>query len=926
MKYQRFFFILALFCHIINAGAQSSAKIVALKCENRINPVGIATPAPNLCWQIISEVRNYQQSAYRIMVSDDAKKLDSDRGTIWDSKKVVSGMSVMVSYNGPALQSAQKYYWKVMVWDAAGKSSGWSNAATFQMGLLKPDDWGKARWIGMEDLPESMRVVPGIHGNGDNLGHRALQRSIIPLIRKGFEVKSGIASATLFISGLGQYEVHINGAKIGNSFLSPGWTDYDKTVLYNSYDITSNLQLGANAIGAIVGNGFYTINRERYRKLVIAYGKPKLICKIRIVYTNGMSEDIDSGEDWKTYPSPITFTSIYSGEDYDARLEQPNWDLVSADETCWKNAQIVSVPKGILKPEMDYPVTINKVLDVKEVYKLADGKYVYDFGQNASGIVEIKVQGKKGQVVRLVPAELLTKDKEANQNATGRGYYYSYTLKGDGVEVWRPRFTYYGFRYVQVEGAVPDTAKIADGFAQMLDLKLLHNCNSSPSNGTFQCSNELFNRVMPLIDWAIRSNLQSVLSDCPHREKLGWLEQSFLMGASVNYNYDIYNLYRKIVQDMMDAQTSEGLVPCIAPEYVRFDGGFRDSPEWGSASIILPYLLYKWYGDTKVMETAWPMMTKYVEYLSGKAKNNILSHGLGDWYDMGPQRPGFAQLTPTGITATSIYYYDLKLLAEMAGMLHKATEKEHYSKWADEVRLAFNTEFFNPATCVYSTGSQTAMSMPLCFDMVDAKYRAKVVANLVDSINKNGKALTAGDIGFHYLVEALTSNGQSQLLYEMNNRDDVPGYGFQLKKGATTLTESWQALEVVSNNHLMLGHVMEWFYNGIGGIRQAGNSVAFKNSVIKPSVVGDLTSAQTIFESPYGTIATDWKKDNTSFSLKVTIPCNTSALVYVPVKSGHPILEGAIPVNRVKDIQFIRNEEGYSVYRVGSGNYQFVVK
>jgi alpha-L-rhamnosidase len=906
--------------------AQPSLGINHLKCEDRTNPLGITSFQPFLSWQITSEKRNITQLAYRIIVSNDSMQLAADTGTMWDSKKVTSNQSIMISYAGKPLLASVKYYWKVMIWDGSGMPSAWSEPAIWQMALLKPDDWGKARWIGMEDLPESMRVVPGIHGNGDNLGHKALQRPIIPLLRKEFEVKYEVASATLFISGLGQYEAYINGTKIGNSFLSPGWTEYDKTVLYNSYDITSSLKPGANALGAIVGNGFYNINRERYRKLVIAYGSPKLICKLRIIYTNGSTEDIDSGDDWKASPSPVTFTSIYSGEDYDARLERPKWNMAGIDETCWGNAQIVSAPKGILKPETDYPITLKSTVAAKNIYKLADGKYLYDFGQNASGIVELKVKGKKGQVVRLVPAELITKDKEVNQNATGRWYYYSYTLKGDGIEVWHPQFTFYGFRYVQVEGAVPDTAKATDGLVQMLDLKFLHNCNSSPSNGTFQCSNELFNRIKPLIDWAIRSNLQSVLSDCPHREKLGWLEQSFLMGASVNYNYDIYNLYRKIIQDMMDAQTADGLIPDITPEYVHFEGGFRDSPEWGSASIILPYLLYKWYGDTKVMETAWPMMTKYVEYLSEKAQNNILSHGLGDWYDMGPQRPGFAQLTPTGITATSIYYYDLNLLSEMAGMLRKSTEKNRYSKWAEEVRTAFNAKFFNPATCIYSTGSQTAMSMPLCLGLVDTKYRAKVVANLVDSINKNGKALTAGDIGFHYLVEALTSNGQSELLYEMNNRDDVPGYGFQLKKGATALTESWQALEVVSNNHLMLGHVMEWFYNGIGGIRQDDNSVAFKNCVIKPSVVGNLTSAQTTFESPYGTIATDWKKDNTSFSLKVTIPCNTSAQVYVPVNKGQSVQEGTIPVTQVKDIQFIRNEVGYSVYQVGSGNYQFVVK
>jgi hypothetical protein len=926
MKYYPFFFILALSFALTLANAQSSAKIHNLKCENLINPLGIATQQPDFSWQIVSGIRNFQQTAYQVMVSDDSVKLRTGTGNTWDSKKVISSQSIMVAYAGKSLLPARKYYWKVMIWDTAGKPTQWSKIASFQMGLLKPEDWGKAAWIGLEDMPESMRVVPGIHGNGDNLGHKASQRTVIPLLRKVFEVKFDVASATLFISGLGQYEAYINGSKIGNSFLAPGWTEYDKMVLYNTYDITSNLKLGANAIGAIVGNGFYNINRERYRKLVIAYGNPKLIGKIRINYANGTSEDIDSGDDWKVAPSSITYTSIYGGEDYDARLELPGWNTVEMDEACWKNASVVTAPKGTMKPETDYPVVIKQSLSAKSVYKQGDGKYLYDFGQNASGIVEIKVKGKRGQVVRLVPAELITKTKEVNQSATGRWYYYTYTLKGDGVEVWRPRFTYYGFRYVQVEGAAPDTAKLADDFARLVDLKLLHNCNSAPSNGSFHCSNELFNRIIPLIDWAIRSNMQSVLSDCPHREKLGWLEQSFLMGASINYNYDNYNLYRKIVMDMIDAQTLDGLIPSIAPEYVQFDGGFRDSPEWGSASVILPWLLYKWYGDKKTMETAWPMMVKYVDYLSKMAKNNILSHGLGDWYDLGPQQPGVAQLTPKEVTATSIYYYDLKLLSEVAGLLNKKSEKDRFSKCAEDVRTAFNAKYFNAETAIYSTGSQTAMAMPLSLGMVDVKYRDRVVANLVDSIKKNNKALTAGDIGFHYLVDALTSNGQSQLLYEMNNRDDVPGYGYQLKKGATALTESWQALEMVSNNHLMLGHVMEWFYNGIGGVRQDEKSVAFKNIVIKPSIVGGLTSAQTSYESPYGTIATEWEKKNLSVTLKVKIPCNTVAEIYVPVMAGQKVFENNIPVSQVLDIKFQRYDKGFVVYQVGSGDYLFITK
>jgi hypothetical protein len=926
MKLRHVLLFLAVTGNSIIATAQDQTKVNNLKCENLINPIGIDILRPNLSWQIHSEARNLTQSAYRILVSDDINALSRNEGNVWDSKKIKSGNSIMVPYGGKFLQSTKKYFWKVMVWDGSGKSSAWSEISSWQMGLLNPEDWGNAKWIGMEDFPESMAVVPGIHGNGDNLNHKGIQRPTIPLLRKEFEAIWEIASATLYISGLGQYECYINGKKIGNSFLSPGWTNYDKTVLYNSYNVTGNIKPGLNVIGAILGNGFYNINRERYRKLVISYGMPKLLCRLKIEYTNGEIEFIESGNIWKAAPSPINYTSIYGGEEYDARLEQLNWDTPGFDESCWKNAILVSAPNGKLTSEMTHPVTIKESLEVQNVQQLSQGKYLYDFGQNASGIVELKVKGKKGQVVRLVPGELITENGEANQRATGRWYYYTYILKGDGVETWRPRFTYYGFRYVQVEGAAPDTARSKDDFAQIVDLKLLHNCNSTPRIGSFQCSNELFNRIEPLIDWAIRSNMQSVLTDCPHREKLGWLEQTFLMGNSINYNYDTYNLYRKIIQDMMDGQTEDGLVPSIAPEYVVFEGGFRDSPEWGSASIILPWLLYKWYGDTKTMQETWPMMIKYIEYLSKKANNHILSHGLGDWFDIGPQRPGFAQLTPIEVTATSIYYYDLKLLSQMAGLMNKKTEKEHFSNWAEEVRKAFNSKFFDPVRGVYSNGSQTAMSMPLCFGMIDEKYHDRILTNLVDSIRKNNKALTAGDIGFHYLVEALANNGYSQLLFEMNNRDDVPGYGFQLKKGATALTESWQAHENVSNNHLMLGHILEWFYSGIGGIRQDENSIAYKNIIIKPAIIGDLTNAKTTFESPYGAISTDWKKESASFSININIPGNTSAMVYLPAKEGQTISEKNIPINQLKEIKFVQSQAGYLIYKVGSGSYNFSVK
>ncbi len=391
-----------------------------------------------------------------------------------------------------------------------------------------------------------------------------------------------------------------------------------------------------------------------------------------------------------------------------------------------------------------------------------------------------------------------------------------------------PRFTYYGFRFVRADGAVPKDRPNPESLPQITGIELLHTRNSSPPAGSFRCSDELFNRIYELINWSVKSNLASVATDCPHREKLGWLEQTHLMGNSIKFLYDIHNLYDKMISDMMEAQLGNGLVPDIAPEYVPFVGGFRDSPEWGSACVILPWDMYEWYGDTDAMNRAYPMMKKYVNYLRDLSGNNILSHGLGDWYDLGPKFPGEAQLTPKAVTATSIYFYDARLLGRMAGLLGNNEDAIYYDSLSGEIRKSFNDRFFDPVTKIYSTGSQTAYSMPLFFGMEDSSAKKEIVGNLVKSINENNKALTAGDIGYRYLLRVLEQEGQSQLIYEMNSRTDVPGYGYQLSKGATSLTESWAALKYVSNNHMMLGHIMEWFFSGLGGIRLAPGSHGYE--------------------------------------------------------------------------------------------------
>ena len=918
-------FLLILILCLLSGCKHNHIEVKILFCENTDNPAGITNSAPRFSWILQSNLRSQVQTGYHILIASTIEKLNNNKGDVWDSRRVKSGNSILIRYAGKELKPATTYYWKVKVWNQTGDYSDWSKTGSFQTGLLKTADWENAKWIGYQELPDSMRVVPGLPSDDINLGKRAIKRVVVPLFRKEFKVSKKMKEASLFISGLGQYEASINGLKVGSGFLTPGWTNYDKSVLYNCYDVTSLLQQGKNAIGVIVGTGFYYINRERYRKLVVAYGEPTLTGQLRITYSDGSNDVLVTDESWKCMPSPITYSSIYGGEDYDARLEQDNWNKVGFDDSGWKKALIVKGPTGKLVAESDYPVKIMEKFDAKKIIQLSSDRFLYDFGQNASGIVELKVSGRKGQQIKLIPAELKTRDNFANQTASGEPCYFTYTLKGDGVESWMPRFTYYGFRYVELAGAVPDTCKSNSDTPRIEGLELLHSRNSSPAAGNFNCSYDLFNRTNDLIKWGIKSNFQSVITDCPHREKLGWLEQTFLMGGSIHFNFDLFHLYSKQIQDMIESQTEDGLVPSFAPEYKPSTGGFRDSPEWGSASVILPWLVYKWYGDTTILEKAWPMMVRYAGYLKSKSNQNILEYGLGDWFDLGPQTPGPSQLTPIALTATAIYYYDLALLSDMAGILNKEDEKKTFSSMAAEVKTAFNKKFYDSETGVYSTGSQTAMGMPLCVGLVDSSNKAKVLENLEDSIYANGKRLSAGDIGFHYLVKALTDGDKSQLLYDMNARDDVPGYGYQLKKGATALTESWAALEIVSNNHLMLGHLMEWFYCGLGGIDQEESSVGYKNIVIKPEMSGNITFSKTSYESPYGEIRCNWDKQSEMLRINIEIPVNTSAMVYIPLKPGSLVTENGILVSKVKDVKVLSGKDGWLLCQVGSGSYSFAV-
>jgi hypothetical protein len=899
-------------------------KVLNLQCEYKTNPLGIESAKPKLSWQMQSDVRNTTQRAYRVLVADDATKLTNNNADIWDSGKVPSNRSLQIACNGKAMQSAKTYYWKVMVWDNHGKASAWSSIASWQMGLLTKADWHGADWIAYDKLPDSSAIVPFYHGKGPKkLG---AGNDVLPLMRKAFNVEGKLKKATLFLCGLGHFELSLNGKKVDDHFLDPGWTKYDKQALYVPFDVTSQLLFGKNTIGVMLGNGFYYIPRDRrYRKLTGAFGYPKMICRLMLEYDNGRVDNLVSDGSWKTAPSPVTFSSIYGGEDYNANLEQPGWDTNNFDDSKWRSVvKVDGVPQ--LNAQMAEPLKIMQELAPKSKKQLTNGEWVFDLGQNFSGIPQIMVYGKKGDTIRIIPAELVNEDGSANQKASGSPHYYDYVLKGDGMETWHPLFTYYGFRYLQVQGAVFQNESNPQKLPVVVEIKGLHTRNAAETVGDFACSNELFNKTFKLIDWAMKSNMASVFTDCPHREKLGWLEEAHLVGSSLHYNYDIVGLARKCINDMRISQTEDGLIPEISPEYVKFDEPFRDSPEWGSNAVILPWYVYQWYGDKEVLAQNYDMIKRYLAYLDKKSQNHLLYQGLGDWYDLGPNPPGVSQLTPQGITATSLYYYDLDIAGKIASLLGKSDDAASYKKLAAEVKQAYNQKFFNAETKQYGTGSQAANAMSVYAGLVEPQYKAAVVNNIVKDIRDRGNALTAGDIGYRYLLRVLDDEGRSDVIYDMNSRAEVPGYGYQLAHGATALTESWAALTSVSNNHFMLGHLMEWFYSGLAGIRPADDAIAFNKIEIRPETVGDVTWAKANYQSPYGDISSSWKKDKTQFKLEVDIPRNTTASIFLPVNGNAAITVDGQNIKTRHDLKFVGYHDGKAEIKAGSGNYTFIAK
>lgn len=920
---------ISFWCWLVLCGTLSALaddlSVYGLVCEQLENPVGIDRRVPRFSWKLHSQKRGCLQKSYRILVASSRELLAKDEGDVWDSGKVRSGQSLLVAYAGDSLKPACTYYWKVRVSDRAGHRSAWSETQYFTTGLFGESDWQGTDWIAFQ--ADGEKIVPSLPAPEDRrvLDGRPVGRYALPLLRKEFRLERGdVVQALAYVSGMGHFDFYLNGEKVGRHFLDPGWTKYDKEALYAAFDVTERLRRGDNAMGVMLGNGFYNIPNERYYKLTGSFGAPKLRLKLWVRYADGSVQQVGTDGTWKASPGPITFSSIFAGEDYDATRAKIGWSDCGFDDKEWQPALAVSQSMG-LKAQLGTHLAVRNVLPVVTRYKNSKGMWIYDLGQNFSGIVRLRVKGERGREVLLRPGELLNSDSTVNQSASGEPYYFKYTLGGQGqAETWQPQFTYYGFRYVQVEGAVPEGADNPDGMPEIVSLEGLHTCNGAAEAGTFSCSSPMFNKIYNLIDWAMRSNMASVLTDCPHREKLGWQEEAHLMQYALQYRYDLSSLYPKVLSDLRASQLESGAVPSIAPEFVRFAGGFEDSPEWGSSLVICPWYVYKWYGDRSLLEECYPQMKRYVEYLGTRAEGHIVAYGLGDWYDLGPNAPGYAQLTSNGVTATAMYYYDVTVLRQAASLLGREDDARRFALLADSIKVAYNRRFYHPAEGCYDRNSQTANAISLFMGLVDDGERARVTESLVGDIRSRGNALTAGDIGYRYVLRALEAAGRADVIYDMNSRYDVPGYGWQLAHGATALTESWQAYGFVSNNHFMLGHLMEWFFSGLGGIRQTESSVAFEHILIDPQLVGDITSARTAYESAYGRIVCEWELKDGCYTLHVVVPANTVAEVMLPTDETDKVTEYGRPLEEGGAMS-VEHASGRLRVTVGSGDYKFKV-
>lgn len=875
-----------------NIPPTANAAIADPRCDNATNPLGIDNTTPLFSWKIKSTVRNYRQTAYQVLVSDDSLKLVKGEGNAWNSNKIVSAQSSGIVYKGAPLLSRKKYYWKVLSWSANNKIE--SEVAHFEMGLLSQSDWS-GEWVG---FPSGW--IGKVH-----------------YFRRVFSFNKPVAKARAYVAGIGYNEMEINGRKVGNNVLDPATSDFSKTIYYTTYDIKNYL------------------NKENVMVIAVApgwYGMPKLRMQMEFYFEDGTSEIINSSSIRNVTLGPVVSSGILDGEVYDARLEKPEWRLPSdtiikgLPNQYWGVAPVVEIPGGKMAAQQLEPIRVVDSFVPVSIKEPKPGIYVLDAGQNMAGWVALRVKGERGTRITMRFSETLYENGTVNQeNLRTAAATDNYILKGGDEENWEPRFTYHGFRYVQIEGW--------PGKATVNNFTIKKVRSDVEPSGKFKCSNELLNKIDQMVQRTEASNLHSIPTDCPQRdERMGWMNDLTVRLEQAMYNFNLHRFYAKFIQDVCDTQNENGEITDTAPYKV----GGKPADPVSVSFLLLALKSYEYYGNTDIIKRHYKQMKAWVDYIASRTKNGIVDYSYyGDWSppaEFGKKGYGYGAIsmeTPGDLMSTGYLYYSAKVMAQMAEVTGNAEDKNKYETLAAATKTAFNNKFWDDKTGGYGTNNQSCNSFALFLGMPDSTRKPKVVANLVKKVQEYNNHLTTGNLCTKYLLETLTENGEAETAYKIATQVTYPSWGYMLSMGATTLWERWEyetGGSMNSHNHPMMGSVGSWMYKYILGILPDINHPGFERFTLKPYILDNLQFAEGSYKSMKGDIRSSWKKNNGKLEYNVTIPANAVATIFIPTTDRNSITENGKRLVAQNGFKFLRNEAKYAVYEIGSGDYKFISK